>query len=163
MLGLIKKLFGKGGSDNPAHKITTAAQGEWLITGVAYADGRKKVFRLRRSPPEGLNTIDFTCSVIIDWTYPGEMPDQAQMAIIRQFEDCIEVLDAPQGDSVQMHIITGNGKREWCYYCKNYADFIGRFNGLLKDKPRFPIEIEYEENTDWRYWKQIAEFAEGLK
>jgi hypothetical protein len=133
---------------------------QWLVYGTTHGDGDKKVFVIRDHMPQGIVAADYSCCVVFEWRLATEMPGEAEMAAIRQFEDHVEALDETGGNSVLMHVITGLGKREWCYYTKNYRQFMERLNGLLTGKPRYPIGIEFQENTDWRYWQSILELVE---
>ena len=42
---------------------------QWLIRGITYEDGGKKVFRIRNRVPVGIDAADYRCSVIIDWPH----------------------------------------------------------------------------------------------
>ncbi len=131
----------------------------WMLNAFQYQDGSKKVFRMRSIPPQNVSEKTLSTCVIIDWPYSGELPTKETLNAIRVFEEALSPLDTESGDSVLFHIITGCGNREWCYYTKNYDYFIHQLSSLLEDFPRFPISIEYQENTNWNYWKAMLDFA----
>lgn len=132
------------------------SQGEhaWSIF-VTETDGDKKLFRMRQSLPPTLVQSAFSECVMIDWRYGGKLPDQMTGARLAAFEDLLALLDDEAGDSLQVMVITGNGKREWVYYTKNYDRFMLALNGALAGDERFPIEIEHAHDPAWGYWSKI--------
>lgn len=138
---------------------TLTENNSWLMTAVKYDDGTGKIFRVRETPPKDVSAEKLSTCVIVEWPLDGDMPSKELMAHINTFEDAIESLNDDSGDSVQFHIITGQGLREYCYYTTSYEWFINKFSELLSHLPRYPVNIEYQENTDWRYWEQILELA----
>lgn len=54
-----------------------------------------------------------------------------------------------------MNISTGFGVREWCYYTKDRNEFIQRFNALLTGHQRYPLEIEFYDDPEWKVWHDL--------
>lgn len=133
----------------------------WLMTAFQYDDGTGKIFRVRKTPPSDACEQTLSTCVVVEWPLDGDMPSKELMAHINTFEDALESLNSENGESVQFHIITGGGIREYCYYTTSYEWFINEFSELLSQLPRYPVNIEYQENTDWRYWRKILELAES--
>jgi hypothetical protein len=59
------------------------------------------------------------------------------------------------GCSYLMNISTGLGLREWCYYTKERADFMRRFNAALAGHERYPLEIEFYDDPEWKVWLDL--------
>ena len=135
----------------------------WLLTVIEYRDGLKKIFKIRSKAPQNANEKELSTCVILEWSLSGNMPSKEVMLDINRFQDAISELDTEEGESTLFHVITGAGIREWCFYTKDYHSFINKFNALLETLPKYPVNIEYQENTDWGYWNSILEFAKEEK
>lgn len=120
----------------------------------------KKVFRIRKVLPAGLQQAEFSECVMVEWKYGAGLPDAVMGQRLSQFESFLEGLDDPAKGSLQAMVITGNGKREWVYYTKNYDAYMLALNAALLGKPRFPIEIEHSPDISWEYWTKIREMLD---
>ncbi len=60
-----------------------------------------------------------------------------------------------------VHVYTGAGIREWCYYAKSYDQFMEDINRMLAGKPRFPIQILHNRDAIWEYQAGIKKASEG--
>lgn len=131
---------------------------EWLTAAADYEDGSKKIYSVRQHAPEGADSEEFSTVVVIEWIFDDELPDAHLLKEMQAFEELLEPLD----DGVEhfmVHIITGDGQREWCYYTKSYPRFIKQMNQLLAGQRNYPLDIEYQEHTDWEYWQEILEYV----
>lgn len=133
-------------------------QEKWNVVARIGGD-EQKIFRVRLERPDGVDQAVFSECVVIEWTYGGALPDPATGTLLQHFETLLDGLDDQQQGSVEMLAITGNGKREWCYYTRDYDAFMAAFNAALLTSPRFPIAIEHSADPDWRYWTSIGELA----
>ena len=138
---------------------TEGEQTGWILNAFKYDDGTGKIFRVREKPSEELSEDKLSTCVILEWPLDSDMPSKDIMEHIKNMENALSPLDTENGDSVLFHIITGGGMREWCYYTTSYDWFINELSSFLEGLPRYPINIEYQEGTDWSYWRSIQEVA----
>ena len=131
----------------------------WILSASTFDDGSKKIFRVMSELPESIDIKQFDTCVIIEWLYEGDMPDENTNNGMQLLEKSLTSLDDPLKNSVMVHSITGNGMKEWCYYAKSYSVFIEELNNALSEFPNFPINIEFQEKTDWNYWEGILKLA----
>lgn len=131
---------------------------EWLTAAADYEDGSKKVYSVRQHAPQGADPEEFSTVVVIEWIFDDELPDAHLLQEMQVFEELLEPLDDGE-EHFMAHVITGDGQREWCYYTKNYARFIKHMNRLLAGHQHYPLDIEYQEHTDWEYWQEILEYV----
>ena len=130
---------------------------EWLTVAQDYEDGTKKIYSVRQHPPAGATPEDFSTVVVIEWIFEAQLPDAHLLKEMQAFEDLLEPLDNGE-ESFLVHIITGDGQREWCYYTRSYPRFIKHMNQLLAGHRHYPLDIEYQDHTDWEYWEEIREY-----
>ncbi|HEX5278027.1 MAG TPA: DUF695 domain-containing protein [Fluviicoccus sp.] len=131
----------------------------WLTASAEFEDGTKKIYSVREQAPEGASPDEFSTVVVIEWIYEEQLPDQHLLKEMQAFEDLLEPLDDGE-ESFLVHIITGDGQREWCYYTRSYDRFIQRMNKLLAGRKHYPLDIEYQDHTDWEYWEEIREYVQ---
>lgn len=71
------------------------------------------------------------------------------------FERAVDELSMENGHAFLMNVSTGLGLREWCYYAKDRDRFMARFNELLVRRERYPLEIEFFDDPEWRVWLDL--------
>ena len=99
--------------------------------------------------------------VIIAWNYEGgDMPSKEVNAKMIALEDSIDDHIAKEEHCVHAVSRTGNGLKEWEYYIRDQDDFIGRFNEALAGQERYPIEITFYSDPEW---KELERFVGMLK
>ena len=138
----------------------TAEKGKWNLIALETEDG-PRIYRIRGEPPAGVEKEIFGESVIIEWRFGGAVPDKATAAAMFAFERHLDPIDDHTKHSLLVHVYTGSGIREWCYYTRSYDEFMRALNVALAGKPRFPIEILHDQDPTWKYWSGINDYAHG--
>ena len=139
---------------------TSEEEGVWALIALE-TDAGPRIYRMRAGPPAGVKKEIFAENVIVEWRYDGGMPDEATAAAMFALQELIEPLDDHTKHSVLMHVFTGTGMKEWCFYTRSYDDFMKALNVALRGKPRFPIEILHDSDPGWEYWSNINDYANG--
>ena len=135
-------------------KETTEEASDWTMFDWVNQSGEKIILQSRDKKPGDVSD-GFETAVVIKWRYGMDgLPDQETMHSIYQFEDVIEEVRKDK-TGIHVHTLTGNGIREWCYYTANFAEFNSRFNALVSSLPIMPIEISYQTDAGWDYWKKL--------
>jgi hypothetical protein len=140
--------------------VVSEEKGEWTLIALEAEDG-KRIYRIRLEPPAGVTKEIFGESVIIEWRFGEGVPDKATAAAMFAFEEYLKPIDDYTKHSLLVHVYTGSGVKEWCYYTKSYDDFMASLNLALAGKPRFPIEILHDRDPTWSYWTGIKNYAHG--
>ena len=96
----------------------------------------------------------------VSWNYNAlnnGMPEDEEAKMMEQVTDLL--LDAFKKDQVAVMtgIYTGEGRRDWVFYCKNLAIFNKVFNKALENLPTIPFLIEAEEDKDWSEYLDMRE------
>lgn len=133
---------------------------EWLSASAEFDDGSRKIYSVRLEAPEAADPEEYNTVVVLEWSFEDELPDARLLKEMEAFEELLDPLDDMIEHSFLVHVITGDGVREWCYYTRSHAEFIADLNRLLAGHKHFPIDIEYQEHTDWSYWEEIRDFVQ---
>jgi hypothetical protein len=135
---------------------------DWNIISVKHPEtGEGAVLRVRFSKPARPDLASLVWAVIIQWTYGGkQMPspevNEAQLA----FEAALDPL-ASSGHSELVHVSTGLGLKEWIFYARTREEFMDELNELLAGHPRYPLDIEFEEDPAWEVWEDAIKDLRG--
>ena len=137
---------------------TIGSPGKWVIIDVVNGT-RKLVMRQRTDRPADRNIDSYSTAVVIQWVYPEQegtaKPPDAEWNRMERFEDAISDLMWERGCSYLMNISTGLGMREWCFYARNRDDFMKRFNAALASHQRYPVEIKFYDDPEWKVWLDL--------
>lgn len=142
--------------------IETKGEGsgdDWTMVDWVDEAGPKILVALNDRPKDAHAT--FSIAVLIEWRYAsGGLPDPATMERIYRLETALEELRGDKS-SILVHTLTGNGIREWCHYTTNYSAFEARFNELVGNLPAMPLELSFQTDPTWGYWRKIKSVALG--
>lgn len=105
-------------------------------------------------PPSEHTRNSLPWLTVISWSYDGTenngMPPRVINERMMALEDAIE--DNVIGDCFCQHAIskTGSNLKELIYYIHDRDSFMEKFNAALKTHDRYPIEITFYHDPDWR-------------
>jgi hypothetical protein len=116
------------------------------------ASGDVAVFRIRMSKPARPDIDRLATAVVIKWPYVGgRVPSTDVNQLQLAFEQALDPLST-EGESELVQVTTGMNLKEWIYYTQSSDAFTVRLNELLSGHPRYPIEIEFYKDPEWRVW-----------
>ena len=139
---------------------TAEEKSDWTMFDWTDEAGRKTILQIRDRQPDDAR-VHFSIAVIIEWRYGSVgLPDEATMERIYRLEEALGAIRNEQS-AIHVHTLTGGGSREWCYYTADYAAFEARFTDVVVDLPEMPIEISFQTDQKWDYWKGIKGTAWG--
>jgi hypothetical protein len=127
-------------------------------------DGKPLIFRSVTAVPAGVREADFPNLVVIYWRYnpsPNGMPDPVANSGQIDLEDALMPLDT-NAIGRQMLVVTGNGRKEWHWYVKNFDTWMKQLNQRLAAMPAFPIEISHDYEPNWSSYKAFIAQVKGL-
>jgi hypothetical protein len=138
----------------------TQLRDEWSLMNVAAPEGAA-IFRVRTDKPDDPRIAEFATCVRIQWPYEGEvgLPSKADAEWMDLFESRLVDLIYGEGLSYLMLVTTGFNVKEWLFYTTGHEAFMQRFNDLVADLPRFPLEIAFIADPQWEQWESIAQHA----
>jgi uncharacterized protein DUF695 len=132
---------------------------DWMIYTLTNEEmGATGIIRIRRRRPPYVDTTNFDTAISIRWRYASEMlPDDATSKEMIRFEEAVDDLTAANDLAELVYVRTGFGEREWLFYAGNKSRFMAQFNTLLAGHPRYPIEIAFQRDPDWKLWREMLD------
>ncbi|URK88130.1 DUF695 domain-containing protein [Rhizobium sp. RCAM05350] len=121
----------------------TANAEDTYFTATGQEDGNALIFRSLKAVPAGVHEADLPNRVIILWRYESDlngMPDADANSAQIALEDALIPLDANEIGR-QMLVVTGNNRKEWHWYVKDFDSWIAQLNQRLATSPAYPIDI----------------------
>jgi hypothetical protein len=127
------------------------------FTATGQEEGNALIFRSLKAVPAGVHEADLPNRLIILWRYETDlngMPDadanSAQIAV----EDALMPLDVNEIGR-QMLVVTGNNRKEWLWYVKDFDSWIAQLNQRLTRSPAYPIDISHSHEPQWSSYKDF--------
>lgn len=135
------------------------------FTATGQEDGNALIFRSLKAVPAGVHEADLPHRVVILWRYETDlngMPDADANSAQIALEDALLPLDMNEIGR-QMLVVTGNNRKEWLWYVKDFDSWIAQLNQRLTTSPVYPIDISHSYEPQWSSYKDfIAGVSERL-
>lgn len=145
-----------------------SAEEEKGIIGRSYHEGMPIIWKLVDELPTEEKMKQLPWLTVISWKYDGSgnngMPadDENDRMII--LEDTIEKHVEENNFCEHANSRTGNGLKELVYYIHDKDLFIEKFNEALKGHSRYPIEINFYNDPDWKEFHDLhRDFTKNKK
>ena len=94
----------------------------------------------------------------VSWDYEPEasgMTSDADARIMEEATDALLKVFDKNTAAVMTGIYTGDGRRDWIFYCLNLKVFSSSFNNALADLPAMPLEISATEDPEWEEYSEM--------
>ena len=124
-------------------------------------DGAPVILKLVNELPEDAVRGDLPWLAVLSWKYDGSsrngFPVEADLGRMMRLEKAIE--DSVEAKGVLRHAYsrTGNNLKELVYYIRDRNDFLGRLNAALRGHERYPIEINFYDDAQWKDFRMILD------
>ncbi|MDJ0832570.1 MAG: DUF695 domain-containing protein [Gammaproteobacteria bacterium] len=139
--------------------MTINAEEEKGIIGRVYEDGAPVIYKFVNDLPEESVRANLTWLTVIAWKYDGSSNNGMPVADVNQRMIALEVAieENIENYSVLRHVYsrTGNNLKELVYYIHDRENFLEIFNSVLSGHPRYPIEINFYEDNEWKDFKRL--------
>ncbi len=143
--------------------MTANAEGTYF-TATGQEDGKALIFRSLKAVPAGVHEADLPNRVIILWPYEADlngMPDADANSAQIAFEDALMPLDVNEIGR-QVLVVTGNNRKEWHWYVKDFDSWMAQLNQRLATSPAYPIDISHTYEPQWSSYKDFLAEVNGL-
>lgn len=131
------------------------------IIGEFKEDGRPVVMKFVGELPTAEIRGKYRWLTVISWKYDGSkqngMPDADELDRMKRLERTIESELVDRGLCLHAYSRTGNDLKELIYYIIDRETFMTTFNDALAKYPRYPIEINFYEDAEWKDFQLILE------
>lgn len=94
------------------------------------------------------------------WNYnplPDGLPDEVDSRLMEEATDALLAAFRKDKVAVMTGIYTGDGRRDWVFYCKNLKIFSIVFNKALEPLDTMPLVVEAEEDEGWEEYLHMRD------
>ena len=130
-----------------------------IVTGESIEDGNSVIWTFRPELPSVDIMKKFPLLTVITWDYDGNkfegMPERNINELMIELENQIKPLNHEV--CTQVYSRKGNNLKELVYYINDRNEFIKNVKEVLKDKPKYPIEINFYDDPKWEDYIKILE------
>jgi len=135
-------------------QMKTAEKEPKGVIGRSYKDGLPVIWKFVNEAPTSQKRAALPWLTVISWKYDGStnngMPPKAVNDRMIALEQTIEQ-EVERKDFCEHAISkTGSNLKELIYYIHDREAFMQRLNAALKSHERYPIEITFYEDRDWK-------------
>ncbi|WP_416409274.1 DUF695 domain-containing protein [Agrobacterium rosae] len=134
------------------------------FTATGQEDGNALIFRSLKAVPAGVHEAYLPHRVVILWRYETDlngMPDADANSAQIALEDALLPLDMNEIGR-QMLVVTGNNRKEWLWYVKDFDSWLAQLNKRLTTSPAYPIDISHSYEPQWSSYKDFIAGVSGL-
>ena len=131
---------------------------KWWTSPAESESGKTVIIKGR----DGLEKVQASGKYIyrldVSWDYEPEasgMPSDADARIMEEATDALLKVFDKNTAAVMTGIYTGDGRRDWIFYCLNLKVFSSSFNNALADLPAMPLEISATEDPEWEEYSEM--------
>lgn len=147
-------LFKKKGAQTPSNSIDDQKG----VIGEYYESGKPVVMKFVNEIPDHKTINRLPWLTIISWKYDPEvnngMPPKEVNKKMIKLENALEVFYSI--DTCRwIYNRTGNGLKEFNYQISDRDQFINKLNKVLQSHERYPIEITFYEDSDWKEFRKL--------
>ena len=136
------------------------------IIGRVYINGFPVIYKFVNEFPEEKIRLQYPRLVVVSWQYDGAenngMPiDEINKEMIK-LEDALEEGIENKGLCKHIYSRTGNNLKELVYQIRSDDEFLKALNESLFSHQRYPIEITFYEDKEWKDFKELLnDFNKG--
>ena len=109
--------------------------------------------------PEAQIRNDYPWLTVVSWRYDGSerngMPPEGTNKKMLALEQAIDESLVETKLCLHAYSRTGNNLKELVYYVRDRDEFMSHFNTALAGHPRYPIEINFYEDLEWKDFQQL--------
>ncbi|MBM0103739.1 DUF695 domain-containing protein [Steroidobacter sp. S1-65] len=142
--------------------VATAAaaveEPNWIVAE-GRESGNRVIFKFLGEMPEPEARAKMGVLTVIAWKYDGAanegLPPATDRERMNTLEDTLDLIDA---DILKPAFSrTGNNLKELAYYIGDRERFLASLNRVLRGHDRYPIEISFYEDPQWRELEQFID------
>lgn len=139
---------------------------EWWTSPTESDNGKLIIVTGRRDMENVIATKKYNDRIEITWKYLPEsngMPDYETSSLMEKITDALNTEFNRDPIAIMTGIYTGDGQRDWIFYCMNLNIFQKKFNTILEPFETIPITIYVENDPDWNEYLEMKDQSEILE
>ena len=134
-------------------------ENETGVIGRVYENGLPVIYSFDHSQPSQDLIAKFPWLTIISWKYDGSanngMPSAETNSEMIKLEDSLSAKFNNSANSTWVFNRTGNHLKEFAFYIEDRDLFIEQLNEALSVHPRYPIEINFYNDSTWSEFRGL--------
>jgi len=134
------------------------AEDTWTV-GQIKINGRPVIYKFLSQLPDEKEKLNWL--TVVAWKYDGSsnngMPPKEINNSMIKLEDALEKIDGDGQIYEMAYTATGNNLKEFVYYISNQEEFMENFNNALSGHPRYPLAINFYEDSNWSDLSKLLE------
>ena len=133
---------------------------KWWTAPAESESGKTVIVTGRDSLDEVMASGKYIYRLDVSWDYdadPSGMPSDADSRLMEQATDALMKSFDKSKSAILTGIYTGDGRRDWIFYCLNLKVFSFVFNQALAPLPELPLRIDATEDPDWDEYTGMRE------
>lgn len=114
-------------------------------------ESNMRFLQIRDEMPKALAEGKYPIRVDMSWHYEGDasgMPTEEVTERMSELEEALIPALEKNNLALLAYLLTGEGKRLWCFYTRNLPAFQETLNDALADLPLLPLEFYAEEDKE---------------
>lgn len=139
---------------------------EWWTSPTESDNGKLIIVTGRRDMENVIATKKYNDRIEITWKYLPEsngMPNYETSSLMEKITDALNTEFNRDPIAIMTGIYTGDGQRDWIFYCMNLNIFQKKFNTILEPFETIPITIYVENDPDWNEYLEMKDQSEILE
>lgn len=136
---------------------------DWWTTPTESENGNRVIVTGRRDVENARVSGKFQDRIEITWKYVPDadgMPDFKVSILMEKVTEALESAFKKDQAAVMTGIYTGDGERNWIFYCRNLNKFQFLINQALQDFELLPLEFYAEKDPEWNEYQEMKEKTE---
>lgn len=129
------------------------------VIGEVYINGFPVIYKFVNEFPNEDFRSKYPRLVVVSWNYDGSqnngMPENSINERMIVLEDALEEKIENLGISTHIYSRTGNNLKELVYQIRDDDEFLKALNSALSTHGRYPIEITFYEDKEWRDFREL--------
>lgn len=134
---------------------------EWWTAPTEAGNGKMIIVTGRAGLDNVRQTGKYVFRIEATWRYEATadgMPARDTAALMEQVNDALQAAFDADPVAVCTGIYTGDGERNWVFYCRSLHIFQRKFNeALAAIEERLPLEFHAEDDPEWREYDEMSQ------
>lgn len=135
---------------------------KWWTAPAEGEGGKTVIVTGRDDMDEVMASGKFVYRIDVYWDYEpmaDGMPSDEDARLMEQATESMQREFRKDRIAVMTGIYTGEGRRDWIFYCRNLKVFSGVFNRALAELPQMPLVIEAESDPEWNEYRNMRDMT----
>lgn len=135
---------------------------KWWSAPTEGDNGSTVIVTGRDDMDEAIASGKYIYRIDVYWNYeaePSGMPCDSDACLMEQATDALQKAFKKNTVAIMTGIYTGDGRRDWIFYCLNLRIFSSVFNSALEQLPQIPLVVEAQDDPEWEEYNNMRDMT----